>query len=269
VPPCSDGGLCDFDLACPTSAFCAAVNPGGTLLTSADPAGGIKAWKSASVDATAADHPPQGISCPSASLCLIGDGTGQDLLVSRRPAAGASAWRTVPVGFDTDWVACPLMTLCLANQADAFPLISEAPLSGASSWRWSGVDPAGTLTGVSCPSSTECVAVDASGNVVTGSALVAPHRTGRAAQVTGAPRVGATLTVRTGTWSGSTPIRYDIGWQRCDPGCRPIAGARGRSLRLTMPDAHARIRVRVTAFNEVGSTDAFSKQTLRIAGART
>jgi hypothetical protein len=36
-----------------------------------------------------------------------------------------------------------------------------------------------------------------------------------------------------------------------------------------MPDAHARIRVRVTAFNEVGSTDAFSKQTLRIAGART
>ena len=204
---------------------------------------------------------------------MIGDGTGQHLLVSGHPAAGASAWLTAPVGFDTDWIGCPLTTLCVANQGDAFPLISDAPLSGASSWRWSDLDHAGTLTGISCPSSTECVAVDNSGNVVTGSALVPPRLTGHAPRIAGAPRVGATLTASTGTWSGSTPIRYDIGWQRCDPGCRPIIGARRRSLRLTRSDLGARIRVRVTAFNAVGSTDAWSPDTRPIAppiaGART
>jgi hypothetical protein len=264
VPQCAGGGACGFDLTCPTSVFCAAVDASGTLLTSANPGGGSKAWKSGTFDATAAHDPPQGISCPSASLCVIGDGPGQHLLVSHHPGASAG-WHTDAVGFATDWVSCPLTDLCVANQGDAFPLVSNAPLLGASSWRWSDLDHAGTLTGVSCPTRTECVAVDNSGDVVTGSALVAPRRTGGIPRIAGAPRVGATLTASAGTWSGSAPIHYEIRWQRCDPGCRPIVGAQRRSLRLTRSDLGARIRVRVTGFNAVGSTDAWSYETRPVA----
>lgn len=275
-PPC-DYGSCAYQLACPSSMLCVAVDSDGALLTSTDPVGGSRAWKSATVGATTIGHPGSvngvlpavpvlDISCASLSLCAISDGSGDNLLVSDDPSRGESAWVADSVGFETDWVACPLTTLCVANQGDAFALVSDTPLSGSSSWRWSEVDNAGALTGISCPSTTECVAVDSAGNVVTGSALVAPRRVGGLPQIAGSLRVGSTLTAAIGVWSGSPPVRYDVGWERCDPDCRPIPGAHGTSVRVTGSDLGARLRVRVTAFNTVGSTDAWSAETRRIRG---
>ena len=253
-------------LACPTDRLCVDVGANGDVVTSTDPIGGAGAWRWQKVDPNGADPALRDISCPSASLCVVGDAAGRRTFASTSPGGQASSWRAIPAGFDTDWLSCPLTTLCLANQADASPFVSSDPLGGASSWRFSDVDHAGTLTAVSCPSATECVAVDDAGNVVTGSPLMAPVRSGRPPSITGNPRVGGTMTAATGAWSGSGTIAYDYRWQRCNPQCVPIAGATQPTYRLTEADQYVRIRVRVTAFDSVGSSQAYSATSREISG---
>ncbi len=268
APPCNPDS-CRWTLSCPTAELCVALDSNGVVITSTHPTRGAGAWRSAGVDSNASADPASSLSCPSARWCVFGDGAGGHVFASRAPAGGAAAWRATAVGFDTDWLSCPLTTLCIANQGDAFPFTSDDPLAGAASWRSAAIDPAGTLTAVSCPSQTECVAADGSGDVVTGSALTPPIRSGASPKVTGTPRVGAALTASTGRWSGSPPIRFEDHWELCAPQCRPIPGATGRRYRVTGADLHARVRVRVTAFNTVGSSDGYSRETPAVTGGAT
>jgi hypothetical protein len=81
--------------------------------------------------------------------------------------------------------------------------------------------------------------------------------------VAGTPLVDSILTVQPGSWSGRRPITFAYGWLRCNNAggeCVAIAGATGRSYRLTSADVDHRLRVNVTARNAVGQTTVLSSE---------
>ena len=80
--------------------------------------------------------------------------------------------------------------------------------------------------------------------------------------ITGTARVGETLTAQNGTWENS-PTTFQYRWLRCNAGgnnCQLLA-ADGRTYRVAQADAGSTLRVRVTAVNADGSTNARSEQT--------
>jgi hypothetical protein len=79
--------------------------------------------------------------------------------------------------------------------------------------------------------------------------------------VLGRAEVGRSVRATVGRWtpSGATDFIYD--WLRCSAdgsGCAPIPGAIDATYRLRAPDAQARLRVRVTAIWDAGSSSADS-----------
>jgi hypothetical protein len=86
--------------------------------------------------------------------------------------------------------------------------------------------------------------------------------------VTGTPKVGQTLTVSNGTWTG-TPTSYSYRWQRCSTSssCVSIAGATKQTYKLVNADAGRTVRAVVTATNADGSSTANSNQTSVVAAS--
>lgn len=83
-------------------------------------------------------------------------------------------------------------------------------------------------------------------------------------QITGTLTAGQTLTVSTGTWTGTAPITYTFEWQRCNAqgvNCAAIAGATSATYTLTSADTGNRIQALVTAKNSGGSASKYSNQT--------
>ncbi len=75
-------------------------------------------------------------------------------------------------------------------------------------------------------------------------------------KISGSLSIGATLSVSTGTWSGTQPITISYQWERCDTSgghCATIGGATGASYKVTTADAGHRPIVVVTGKNAVGS----------------
>ena len=88
--------------------------------------------------------------------------------------------------------------------------------------------------------------------------------------VSGAPQDGATLTASPGDWVGTQPITFTYQWLRCGPNggrCGNISGAHSRTYTLVGADAGHTIRVRVTARNSVGRTNATSVPTAVVTRA--
>jgi hypothetical protein len=87
--------------------------------------------------------------------------------------------------------------------------------------------------------------------------------------IAGSPVVGQRLSASNGTWTGNQPMAFAYQWVRCgaDGGrpdgsnCATISGATGTTYLLTLAEAGARIRVRVTATNSSGSQTAASNPT--------
>ena len=78
-----------------------------------------------------------------------------------------------------------------------------------------------------------------------------------APSVSGTLRVGATLTVNVGSWSGAQPISFAYQWLRCDANggnCRAIGGANKQRYKVASADLGHRLVVLVTARNRVGTT---------------
>ena len=71
--------------------------------------------------------------------------------------------------------------------------------------------------------------------------------------------VGQTLTVTTGTWTGTPPMTFSYQWQRCNGPCADISGASGSSLKLTTLELGDAVRVLVTATNSAGIAQAYSR----------
>ena len=88
----------------------------------------------------------------------------------------------------------------------------------------------------------------------------------------GTAQDGQTITVDTGTWTGTAPITYTYQWQRCTPGtgtCTSINGATTSSYLLVTADVGFQMRSQVTATNTVGSSSVFSNLTQTVIAKGT
>jgi hypothetical protein len=185
---CGLGGPCAAisALSCPSATLCVAVDGDGDVLSSTDPTGGASAWSTTTGDpqctvgaSSGWCYGGGGVSCPSASFCVVSD--GRSVLTSSNPASGP--WETAPSSVAPAIFAgsCPTNDLCVgASGADL--LLSTDPASG--SWTTSdtvhfpslSVLPIGApytnlpvrVTGVSCPSVSLCIAIDGLGRVTIG-----------------------------------------------------------------------------------------------------
>ena len=169
------GGDTARGVSCPSVSLCVATvsTPDrGGVLTSTDPTGGASAWEEALVDKQPISAPgapdPDGVSCPSVSLCVAGDEAG-NVLTSTDPTGGASAWHKAnlePFGIFTV-VSCPSVSMCVVGEGSDV-LTSTDPTGGVRAWRQANVEPFdGILTAVSCPSVSLCVADDSTGDILT------------------------------------------------------------------------------------------------------
>ena len=80
--------------------------------------------------------------------------------------------------------------------------------------------------------------------------------------ITGTPRVGEALTAQNGTWQNS-PTEFRYRWLRCNAlgnSCVLLA-ADGKTYRVGQADVGRTLRLRVTAINADGATNARSEQT--------
>jgi hypothetical protein len=94
-------------------------------------------------------------------------------------------------------------------------------------------------------------------------AVAAPPTNTAAPTITGTPRVGETLTAQNGTWSNN-PTAFQYQWQRCNASgvsCVNITAAVQRTYTVTTADSGRTLRVRVTAVNAEGATNARSAAT--------
>lgn len=101
-----------------------------------------------------------GISCPTASLCVAIDGSG-DVLSSTYPAAGAQAWTKTSIDgtHRLTGVACPSRGLCVA--VDVAGNLATSTNPAGSVWTVNNLEGANQFIGVTCPSGSLCVAATA------------------------------------------------------------------------------------------------------------
>jgi hypothetical protein len=112
----------------------------------------------------------QGLSCPTASLCV--GVSGQTVVTSTNPTGGAPAWTATSVDGTTALtsVSCTTTptTLCVAGDFSGNLLTATNPTGNmAADWTAAAADSGHLLKGVSCQSASLCVAGDSGGNVVT------------------------------------------------------------------------------------------------------
>ncbi|HXG77162.1 MAG TPA: PA14 domain-containing protein, partial [Gaiellaceae bacterium] len=112
---------------------------------------------------------------------------------------------------------------------------------------------------------THNVTAPAGGATYTATYVIAPPRNTTLPVISGQPRVGSTLTVSNGAWTGSQPMSFSYQWLRCSnnalASCTPISGQTASSYVLIAADRRQRIRARVTATNAGGSGQATSSAT--------
>ena len=142
---------------CASSSLCVAATRGGRVWTSTDPTGGAGAWSSANLSAVL-----RGVSCPSASLCVVvgytnaGGTTESRVYTSTNPVGGAGAWgvRNVAAPF-LSGVSCSSVAFCV-GVGDGAAVVSNNPTGGAAAW---SVDSGVNGRSVSCPTASLCAAV--------------------------------------------------------------------------------------------------------------
>jgi hypothetical protein len=116
----------------------------------------------------------------------------------------------------------------------------------------------------------QTVASNATGTVAA-STTSAPKNT-KEPSVAGTPKQGQTLTANIGGWSGTAPIGYAYQWLRCDGNGNNCAVLGGQTKSTFVPgssEVNTRIRVRITASNSKGSTQATSNPTSAVQASTT
>ncbi|HEV2980050.1 MAG TPA: hypothetical protein VGX51_01355 [Solirubrobacteraceae bacterium] len=107
---------------------------------------------------------PRAISCPSESLCVIVDGSG-NVLASTNPLSATPGWSVVfsSGGSAFTGVSCASPALCVAVDSTGHAFASSSPASGS----WSlDANLSKALTGVSCPTNSMCAVAEEAGSVV-------------------------------------------------------------------------------------------------------
>lgn len=136
-------------LSCPTTSWCMAVDSGGNAVSydGSD-------WSSP-VSVTSLEL--LGVSCSSSSFCAAVDGAG-DLLTYNDGTWTTETGLLSGFSFGGDPVSCPSSSFCVAVFG------SRVAYYNGSSWSATTIDSTDAdLSGVSCLSETECIAVDSSG----------------------------------------------------------------------------------------------------------
>jgi hypothetical protein len=114
------------------------------------------------------------ISCPSSSLCVAADSSG-NVLTSTDPAGGANTWSLAHVDGNTSGasnayfqgISCPSASFCAGVDSAGYVFTTTDPAAGAAAWSSAKISGEYDLTAVSCPSASLCAAVDNEGNVIT------------------------------------------------------------------------------------------------------
>lgn len=176
-------------IACPSTKLCVAVDAAdsGNVVTSTDPTGGSRAWRTSSLGGILTS-----VSCPRVSLCVA---AGTQHYVSTSPVGGAGAWHATGSqagGGVMSAIDCPSLTVCVAtgygNSSTGLLTATGNPRGPVGAWKTVGIEdtpPApgeGALDAVGCAHGL-CVVLDGFDNAYTSPAPV------------------------TGTWSGPTAIR--------------------------------------------------------------
>jgi hypothetical protein len=167
--------LAPAGLACPSVLLCvglASTDRGaGRLIVSTTPGAGARAWR---IERLRAVHNPYAISCPSSTLCVGVEASG-NVVTSTDPTGGAEAWHaahidsahTLGLKADVESVSCPTVALCVADDDAGNVFSSGDPTGGASAWTRFHVKTEGPGdSAVSCPSISLCVA-DVEGTLLT------------------------------------------------------------------------------------------------------
>ncbi|HEY0277514.1 MAG TPA: hypothetical protein VGC32_04525 [Solirubrobacterales bacterium] len=181
--PGPPGELFLLNVSCPTTNFCSASGTQNLIATSTDPTGGAAAWNTiyagegrqeSTEIPVISNRQVQGISCPSARLCVAVTNLGQ-IYSSIDPTGPASAWNVAelkPTGRNIHLygVSCPTESFCVAvsgrrvNTGKVFT--TTDPTGGADAWHEADLGESFDLRAVSCASPTLCVAVAAAGEIV-------------------------------------------------------------------------------------------------------
>ncbi len=174
--------------------------------------------------------------------------------------ASTGTWTGSPTGYAYQWRDCQPGGSACAN------------ISGANS-------PTYTLIGSDVGSAMRVVvtaanvggsasATSLATTAVAGPAPVAPAAPANTGlpSISGSTMQGQTLTVSTGTWSGS-PTSYAYQWRRCDAtsACADVSGATAASYLLTTSDVGKAVQAVVTATNAGGSASATSNATATVS----
>jgi hypothetical protein len=182
----------------PASSLCVGIdNFFGDVVTSTNPTGGAAAWTAVNIDGRSVDAfggsegVLTGISCPSATLCVVVDQEG-NALVSTNPAGGIAAWskvRVVPESVGLESVSCPSSALCVAVDSTGDVVTSTNPTGGAGAWSVTGMTT--SVSRVSCPTVSLCVATNGHGKIVTTTEPTAGTSAWNTAEVDGDNRLTA------------------------------------------------------------------------------
>jgi hypothetical protein len=154
------GGI---SISCPTTSACVGADGMGNLLGSSDPTGGAPAWSISNPVAAPYTNIYDAIACASATVCVA----GADGALATTTSSGG--WQDVEFpGINTiTGVSCPSTSLCVATYdagtitpTGAVPtggvLTSTNPTGGAAAWTATTLYR--SFNGVSCPTTTLCVA---------------------------------------------------------------------------------------------------------------
>ena len=182
-------------ISCPTTTLCLTLDLNGDVLTSTDPASPRAPWAEKAVAPGLLT-----VSCPTTSLCVGVPGLHREVFTTTDPVDGAAAtWKATGyvASSQLSSVSCPSPTFCAAVDEAGNLVTSTDAASSAPTWTQSNVDnqlavnPGGSfaLEGISCPSTTLCVAV--SDNVI----LTTTDPTGTTPTWTRTPVAGAFVAV--------------------------------------------------------------------------
>lgn len=114
------------------------------------------------------------------------------------------------------------------------------------------------------------VAASVAGLVAAAGALATTPKNESPPAISGAAKVGSTLTVSNGDWN-NTPTTFAYQWQRCttsaESSCADIVGAVSQTYTVKSADSGNRLRALVTAGNSDGKATAASSLTSVVAGS--
>jgi hypothetical protein len=154
------------DVSCASPSLCVVVYDRANGSVSTDPAGGSGAWTGVDVEGLQLG-PLSSVDCPSVSLCLATDNTGQILSTSDPTSTEPWASALVDPRAEMDSVSCPSASFCVAVDSLGRAAVSTQPTSPFA-WKLTDLGTRTSLTDVSCSSPSLCVAVDRIGRVVVG-----------------------------------------------------------------------------------------------------